>query len=64
MLAWALFRRSRREDSNQLDWLQALLKNDEGAEGVEIGSKDLRELPRYQLHFGPGALHLVQSSRY
>jgi hypothetical protein len=47
MLAWGPFRRSRREDSNQLDWLRALLKNDEGAEGVEIGGKDLHQLPRY-----------------
>ena len=53
------FRRSRREDSNQLDWLRALLKNDEGAEGVEISGKDLHQLPRHRLRFGRGALHLV-----
>src|SRR5271168_3966745 len=45
MSAWGPFRMSRREDSNQLDWLRALLKNDEGTEGVEIGGKDLRQLP-------------------
>jgi hypothetical protein len=63
MFAWGPFRRSRREESNQLDWLRALLKNDEGAEGVEIGGQDLYQLPRHQLRFGPRALHLVQSSR-
>lgn len=52
MLAWGPFRRSRREESNQLDWLRALLKNDEGAEGVQISGKDLHQLPRYRLRFG------------
>jgi hypothetical protein len=40
---------SRREDSEQFDWLRALLKNQEGAEGVDIDCKALHQLPRHQL---------------